>query len=102
MYLTDTALAAALRDAADVAFGDSQHDLMTALDVLARDYRPDLRGVGVQRQLAHAVVMFADPRARTERPVDVAAAWCREHGARLDVLLRAVADAVEARAEAAA
>lgn len=103
MYLlTDEQLADALRVAADVARGDRQHDLMTALDVLAQDHRPELRGVGIQHQLAYAVALFADPAAYGRRPVEVADDWCRRHGKGLDVMLRAAADSVEQHAVPAA
>lgn len=102
MTLTPIELAEALRDAARVAHGDRGHDLSTALDVLAQDHRPELRDVAVQQQLAYAVAYFADRGSRAQRPVDVAADWCAEHGARLEELLRATADSVERQALPAA
>lgn len=93
--LTDPQLANALRAAAKVAGGDRQHNLMTALDVLAQDRRPEFRGIRAQQQLAYAVAAFTHPTTCARRPVDLAEAWCRERGVSLAGLLRAVADSVE-------
>lgn len=90
--LSPEQLAQALGDAAHVARGDRNHDLLTALDVLAQDHRPDLRGPWVQQQLAYAVVDHI--RGDRSSPIDAAADWCRAHRTSLPALLAAVADAV--------
>lgn len=90
-------LARALRDAAQVARGDCGHDLLTVLDILACDHRPDLANLPAQWQLADAVTAVTDPSGvRYTGPARAARRWCRETGLPLCELLLHAAVKAEA------
>jgi hypothetical protein len=89
--LTAPELAQALREAAMVAHGDRRHDLLTVLNVLASDHRPDLRELPTLWQITDAVrAVSLSPGAPYAGSANAAQRWCWQHGKSLaDLLLEA-------------